>query len=67
MLPSNARQPLSMRARQRWQHVMQSHKQQVDTVAEKWSQLETRVITVVNSLALSTAGQVGTLHDSSLA
>jgi predicted unusual protein kinase regulating ubiquinone biosynthesis (AarF/ABC1/UbiB family) len=57
MLPSIARQPMSLRARQRWQHVMQTHKQQVDTVAEKWSQLEARVITVVNSLALSTAGQ----------
>lgn len=66
MAPSFARQPLSVRARQSWQHVMQSHQQQVDSVAHKWSQLEARVITVVNSLALSTAGQVSAEHDSSL-
>eukprot|EP00878_Enallax_costatus_P014058 GHUV01014700.1.p1 GENE.GHUV01014700.1~~GHUV01014700.1.p1 ORF type:complete len:690 (+),score=243.48 GHUV01014700.1:426-2495(+) len=57
MLPAIARQPISLGARQRWQQVMQSHKQKVDSVAEKWSQLEAKVVTVVNSLALSTAGQ----------
>lgn len=58
LLPSAARQPLLQSAKQSWQHAVQSHKQHIDGVARKWLQLEAKVITVVNSLALSSAGQV---------
>lgn len=52
--------PMALRARQRCQQLLSLQRQHADTVADKWSQLEVKLITLVNSLSLTTAGQVST-------
>jgi hypothetical protein len=58
LLPLSARTgPLALCARQGWQQLVQQQKQQL-SAADRWSQLEAKLITLVNSLSLTAAGQV---------
>jgi hypothetical protein len=58
LLPLSARTgPLALRARQGWQQLVQQQKQQL-SAADRWSQMEAKLITLVNSLSLTAAGQV---------
>lgn len=58
LLPLSARTgPMALRARQGWQQLVQKQSQQLGA-ADRWSQLEAKLITLVNSLSLTAAGQV---------
>jgi hypothetical protein len=58
LLPLSARTgPMALRARQGWQQLIHSQGQQLGA-ADRWSQLEAKLITLVNSLSLTAAGQV---------
>lgn len=57
LLPLSARTGLmALRARQGWQQLVQKQSQQLGA-ADRWSQLEVKLITLVNSLSLTAAGQ----------